>query len=52
VPRPGSAIESAERGHWYAWLNYLLYRLVEAGGVGILSLIDKAQLIDFNKREK
>ena len=26
--------------------------MVEAGGVGILSLIDKAQLIDFNKREK
>jgi len=26
--------------------------MVEAGGVGILGLIDKAQLIDFNKREK
>ncbi len=26
--------------------------MVEAGGVGILSLIDKAQLIDFNKRVK
>ncbi len=26
--------------------------MVEAGGVGILSLIDKAQLIDFIKREK
>ena len=26
--------------------------MVEAGGVGILSLIDNAQLIDFIKREK
>jgi hypothetical protein len=25
--------------------------MVEAGGVGILSLIDTAQLIDFNKRK-
>jgi len=27
-------------------------KILEAGGVGILSLIDKAQLIDFNKRQK
>jgi hypothetical protein len=29
-----------------------MLKMVEAGGVGILSLIDNAQLIDFNKREK